>query len=106
MPKLECIDYRFILEPFCKANAARSLHDENVLSHIQQAFYRTDRALKQQKPLESVWSNPHASPSATSGPILPPPVPAPSTIVASAEASIVAAAAAVAAAANAAVASG
>ncbi|VDD76413.1 unnamed protein product [Mesocestoides corti] len=62
----------FVEEPFSRANAARSLYDENVLSHIQQAFHRTDRALRQQKPLESVWSCPHASSTATSFQPVPP----------------------------------
>ncbi|VDL99567.1 unnamed protein product [Schistocephalus solidus] len=47
----------FVEEPFSQTNAARSLYDDNVLSLIQQAFHRTDRALRLQKPLESVWVN-------------------------------------------------
>ncbi|KAL7055303.1 hypothetical protein AAHC03_024569 [Spirometra sp. Aus1] len=50
----------FVEEPFSQTNAARSLYDDNVLSLIQQAFHRTDRALKLQKPLESLWVNPRS----------------------------------------------
>uniref|UniRef100_A0A0R3WM27 PAP-associated domain-containing protein n=1 Tax=Hydatigena taeniaeformis TaxID=6205 RepID=A0A0R3WM27_HYDTA len=52
-------------EPFCKANAARSLYDETVLGQIQQAFNRTDGVLRAQKPLESLWK-PSSSSSTTS----------------------------------------
>eukprot|EP00108_Taenia_solium_P007009 TsM_001196600 transcript=TsM_001196600 gene=TsM_001196600 len=53
----------FVEEPFCKANAARSLYDETVLGQIQRAFSRTDGVLRAQKPLESLWHQ--SSPSST-----------------------------------------
>ncbi|EUB55111.1 Poly(A) RNA polymerase gld-2 A [Echinococcus granulosus] len=53
----------FVEEPFCKANAARSLYDETVLGQIQCAFSCTDGVLRAQKPLESLWKQ--SSPSST-----------------------------------------
>ncbi|CAH8867141.1 unnamed protein product [Trichobilharzia szidati] len=47
----------FIEEPFCQANAARSLHADNIVSRIRQAFIKTNQILRSQRPLESLWIN-------------------------------------------------
>ncbi|GAA52296.1 poly(A) RNA polymerase gld-2 homolog A [Clonorchis sinensis] len=48
----------FVEEPFCQSNAARSLHGDDVLNRIRQAFIKTHQAVRSQRPLESIWVNP------------------------------------------------
>ncbi|KER28557.1 hypothetical protein T265_13546 [Opisthorchis viverrini] len=48
----------FVEEPFCQSNAARSLHGDDVLNRIRQAFVKTHQAVRSQRPLESIWVNP------------------------------------------------
>ncbi|OON17070.1 PAP/25A associated domain protein, partial [Opisthorchis viverrini] len=44
----------FVEEPFCQSNAARSLHGDDVLNRIRQAFVKTHQAVRSQRPLESI----------------------------------------------------
>lgn len=44
------------LEPFSQANAARSVHSDNIVSYIKQAFIKTNEILSDQYPLESIMN--------------------------------------------------
>ncbi|XP_018646614.1 poly(A) polymerase cid (pap) (caffein-induced death protein), putative [Schistosoma mansoni] len=44
----------FIEEPFSQTNAARSIHSDNIVSYIKQAFIKTNEILSNQYPLESI----------------------------------------------------
>ncbi|CAH8627423.1 unnamed protein product [Schistosoma bovis] len=46
----------FIEEPFSQANAARSVHSDNIVSYIKQAFIKTNEILSDQYPLESIMN--------------------------------------------------
>lgn len=46
----------FIEEPFSQTNAARSIHSDNIVSYIRQAFIKTNEILSNQYPLESIMN--------------------------------------------------
>ncbi|CAH8625707.1 unnamed protein product [Schistosoma margrebowiei] len=46
----------FIEEPFSQTNAARSIHSDNIVSYIKQAFIKTNEILSNQYPLESIMN--------------------------------------------------
>ncbi|CAH8643573.1 unnamed protein product [Schistosoma haematobium] len=46
----------FIEEPFSQTNAARSVHSDNIVSYIKQAFIKTNEILSDQYPLESIMN--------------------------------------------------
>ncbi|KAH8857325.1 Poly(A) RNA polymerase gld-2 [Schistosoma japonicum] len=46
----------FIEEPFSRTNTARSIHSDNIVSSIKEAFNKTNTVLCSQQPLESLWS--------------------------------------------------